>query len=1079
MQRTSVWLTACCVAVHGVLPAQERLANLARSARVSASSEYSDQYLGTFAVDGLIPELLSKDDTGRAWAVKGSEARGRGWFVLEWAEPVQVTEIIYYGRTSWLVEECWKDYEVRVDGDLEPRAKGRFDRNAGPQRIHIEPARLRRIRLDFLSSYGGPNPGAAEIEVYAESPPAEALPTLRTLPTNVALTATVTASSEFSQQYLGRFAVDGQIPDAFSRSDPGKAWAVKGVEAQDKATFALEWHEEPVTVAEVVYYGRTAVLIEECWKDYELYADDEPEPLAKGRFEFGSGAQRIALEPRELRQLRFEFLSSYGGPNPGAAEIQVFDQVTPPDWLARFQNGGWDQPEEAPELAKAVGDGGLGFERMLLIERHELKPSHVYTVYCEGFRAGGGLRILSPPTSDGQLTTVVESPEGQILDYDLSCDAREIVFSWRRSVKDSYHLYRVGVDGTGLTQLTDGAWHDYNACWLPDGGIAFLSTRHAEFALCFTTPSGALYRMDRDGGSVKRLSANYVNDFTPSVLGDGRILYSRWEYVDKPAIPIQSLWSIRPDGTGLSVFYGNRVLSPASFLEAQAIPGTTQILCTLTAHNGPIRGGVGLVDRRFGVNAQEAIRNLTPRVNIGRVDQGSGNHVRGAFENPYPIDCERFLVSGKGSIFVGDLAGRWALVKPRGESLGFYNPRPLRARPAPPVVAAGAKLAADGSAAAVYCVDVYRGLEPAVERGSVKQICVVQEVAKNLRTAVRGFGFQRPVISCGATYAAKRVLGYAPVEPDGSAYFAVPTGLPVYFEALDAAGRAVQRMRSFTHLQPGELQGCIGCHEPRLQTPPVKRIAAPRRLPSQLEPPEWGAENFDYCQVVQPVLDRHCVSCHSGVAPPKGVDLSGDKTDWFNVSYDVLTRGYVSWADTRNGRESNILKIQPGDWGSPASKLADLIVAGHPDDKGRPRTRVDSASQRRVLAWIDLNVPYYGTFEMANPKAEGGRRIYPRELDALLADVARRRCLSCHAKGVPSRGFVRITNPELNDFLVAPLAKSAGGRQSCGEAVFASRDDPDYRALLGLFAPAQRALAECPRMDMPDAKPAEANRRCM
>jgi hypothetical protein len=214
------------------------------------------------------------------------------------------------------------------------------------------------------------------------------------------------------------------------------------------------------------------------------------------------------------------------------------------------------------------------------------------------------------------------------------------------------------------------------------------------------------------------------------------------------------------------------------------------------------------------------------------------------------------------------------------------------------------------------------------------------------------------------------------------------------------------------------------------------------------------------------------------VTPPKGVDLTGGQTDWFNVSYDVLTRGYVSWIDTRNGQEANILQIAPNAWGSPASPLAKLILSGHPDENGNPRIQMDDASRRRIFAWIDLNVPYYGTYEMDNPEAEGGRRVYPPGLDDRLADVSRRRCASCHQNGLPSQGFVCISDPDLNDFLLAPLAKSAGGRESCGRAVFPDRNDPDYQALRQLFEPVRLQLAARPRMDMPGAKAAEVDRSC-
>ena len=135
--------------------------------------------------------------------------------------------------------------------------------------------------------------------------------------------------------------------------------------------------------------------------------------------------------------------------------------------------------------------------------------------------------------------------------------------------------------------------------------------------------------------------------------------------------------------------------------------------------------------------------------------------------------------------------------------------------------------------------------------------------------------------------------------------------------ALDAQGRAIQRMRTFTHLMPGEVQGCVGCHEHRNQTPGTSLGARTRGgLPRDLRPPEWGTGGFDYSRIVQPVLDKYCVSCHDAVDAPHGIDLTGDKTDFFNVSYDVLAREnqgdrgspFVNWIPTYNGQEWNILE---------------------------------------------------------------------------------------------------------------------------------------------------------------------------
>jgi hypothetical protein len=923
------------------------------------------------------------------------------------------------------------------------------------------------------------------------------------LPENLARQATITASSEYSAQYQARFVADGRIPAAGSCEDVGKAWCVQGNTHRNGAELTMAW-PQPVTVAEVVYYGRTAWFAEECWKGYEVYLDAAAAPTVKGELEMGHGPQRIKLPaPGQTRKLTLKFTSSYGGFNPGALEIQVFSVSPPEKALAKFHKleRGRQQVAEtiddSPELAAKLAAGQLGFDRLILIQRREINPTHVYTQHVEGFGPGGGLYVWSAGPPGGKLQQLVASPQGQILDCDLSYDAREILFSWKQSADDSYHLYTIHADGSGLQQLTAGEWHDYNGCFLPDGGIAFLSTRSARFAYCWRSPVGVLYRMDRDGRHVRRLSSSIVNDFTPSVRSDGRIIYSRWEYVDKPAIPIQSLWTINPDGTGLAVFYGNRVLSPATFMEARSIPGRRDVLCILTAHNGPSRGAIGLIDPAFGVNAQESITNLTAELNIGRVDQGNGNHVQGPYENPYPLDSQHFVVSKKGTVIVRNYPGdQQATVIVARDGMGFYAPTPLRSRPRPPVIPSTLpeKTGEDGWAT-VFVQDIYNGLEPYVRRGEVKQICVVQEMKKSIRVPVelRAFDFQFPVISCGATYASKTVWGYAPVSEDGSACFRVPTGVPLYFMALDAEGRAVQRMRSFTHFMPGEVQGCIGCHENRNHTSQPRRTDNLRLQPLPLQEPEWGGPvGFDYSRIVQPVWDQYCIKCHSGPTPPKKVDLSGDKTDYFNVSYEWLARGrrgdsfiswdspYVNWIPTYNGHEANILQVAPKTWGSPRSKVADMILAGHPDQDGRPRYQMDEASRRRVFAWIDLNVPYYGTSEAALPDRQGCRRLLPENLDKTLADVTKRRCAECHKNGqVPRQIWVRVTNPQANSFLTAPLAKSAGGTEACGRAVFADARDPDYQAILKTFEPIAKLIQETPRDDMPGSKPSPAcNRSC-
>lgn len=921
-------------------------------------------------------------------------------------------------------------------------------------------------------------------------------------PVNLAPLARVTASGRFNEAYDAQHVADGKIPGAGSQADVGAAWCLPQAQSA-KASLTFEW-PSPVTVAEVVYYGRTAWLWNENFRRVQLsLADDGTAPLVDAALKAGHGPQRIKLpEPVQTTTLILRFPLADNGPNPGASEIQVYDRSPAEALFGQFSPPPPVAPTtpvslvpDSPELAAKLTAGALGFDRLLVIQRRPITPTHVYTYHCEGLQPGGGLFVLE--LASGAVRRLVDASDGVILDADLSFDGREVVFSWMRDMQ-RFQVYRIGLDGSGLRPLTDGDSYNFNACWLPGGGIAFLSTRRSAYAYCWSSPAGILHRMNADGSGVRQLSANYLNDFTPSVLNDGRLIYSRWEYVDRPAIPIQSLWTINPDGTGLRVYFGNRVLSPATFMEPRAIPGSENILCLLTAHNGPCHGAVGIIDRRLGVNAQAAIRNLTPEVNIGAVEQGDGNFVRGPYESAFPVDDRYFLVSHNGTLLLRDYAGtEQAVALDRAnEPLGWFNPLPVRPRPLPPQVPGGlAERPPEGAWATVYVQDVYQGLEPDIARGEITEIRVVQEVAKPVSVDPnrRLFGFQFPVVSCGATYAPKKIWGSAKVAADGSANFRVPANVPVYFMALDAEGRAVQRMRSFTHFQPGEIQGCVGCHEDRRQTQSREaRPLALQRPPQDLAAPEWGVKGLSYLEVVQPVLDRHCVECHNAREHPHDVDLSRDRTDIFNVSYEILARRntpaedahvggarmpgfqnpYTSWIPTYNGTEENILEIRPRAWGSPASKLAALIRSGHPDADGQPRVKLDPAERRRIYAWIDCNVPYYPTSASHDLTIPGCRQIYPAQLDSTLAEVGQRRCAGCHAEGkVPRTFYTRIENPQDNPFLLAPLAKSAGGTERCGQATFASTDDPDYQAILHTFEPALQTLQARPRLDVVPVDP--------
>ncbi len=955
---------------------------------------------------------------------------------------------------------------------------------------------------------------------------------------NLACSAHVSASSQYSEAFAPQMASRGNLPSEFQTSDGD--WAVS---ATQDGWYELQW-DEPVEVAQILYYARTTSPLLEVFKDFSVYIDGSADPVVRGILEHRRGAQRITIPRQHVGRLRIVFHSSYpDAPNPGAAEIAIFSRPITDEELVALSLPREEKTPQALTMHQNLINGAYGFQQILLVHRRPLEISHVYVYHVEGYRPGGGLYLFTPDEAGGELKCIFDAGEGMITTADLSYDGREIVFAMRRGghiasspvnhVEDishypdeasNYHIFRINIDGSGLEQLTHGSQNNIDPCWLPDGGIGFMSDRKPAYAYCWVTTSPVLYRMQRDGSGQRRLSANYLMDFTPSVLHNGRIIYTRWEYVDRPACPIQSLWTINPDGTGLAGFYGNRVLSPGTFMDAQPIPGTNRVIATATNHNGPCRGAIVAIDPTKGANAPEAVRNLTPEIDIYAHRVGGGPYgngmldcgIYGAYEKPLAIDADHYLVSKGGVVQIRDFDGNAvSLLGPR-DGMGFYSPQPVRAETPPPVVSGNpmdgdAELPEDGSVsgnwATVILQDVYSGLEPDVKRGEIKQIAVVQEVEKSTHSpftnrscegaesyVVPVFGYQFPLVSCGATYAPKKLWGVADVDEQGRAVFRVPSEVPIYFLALDGEGRAIQRMRTFTHLMPGEVQGCVGCHADRNSVVPTFSSHATAQLAAQpLQTPAWGVKGFSYPEVVQGVWDRHCVECHNEREQAGGVDLTGDTTDFFNVSYDVLCRTgtqgeqnwmahgspsgsdydavrgmspYVEWIWTINGAETNILEIQPRRWGSPASRLAEIIRSGHPDEQGQARVSVPDEDRRRVYLWMDLNIPYYGTSSSTHQAQLGSRRMIPENLDAALADVAARRCAECHASGVPRKFYTRVVAPEKNSFLLAPLAQSAGGTEKCGPGVFQSTADPDYQKILQTFAPIQQLLQQLPREDM-------------
>ncbi|MFH1269420.1 MAG: hypothetical protein ABIK89_27155, partial [Planctomycetota bacterium] len=502
------------------------------------------------------------------------------------------------------------------------------------------------------------------------------------------------------------------------------------------------------------------------------------------------------------------------------------------------------------------------------------------------FAFGEGARLCRLNLRTGRLKVLLDDPIGGMRDPNVHYEGNKVLFSYRRGGTETYHLYEIDVDGSNLRQLTAGPDNDIEPIYLPDGGILFCSSRCHRFVPCWRTQVAVLYRCDGDGKNVRMVSNNAEQENTPWMLPDGRVLFMRWEYVDRNQVTFHHLWTANSDGTGVMVYFGNQdPLDRAALLDAKPIPGTRKVVVSFSPGHGRAEhlGYISLIDPSRGPDASEMLRHLSKRL----------------LRDPYPLAENLFLVADDKALYLMDDRGTVEpIFTPGADDCGLpaHEPRPLRPRRREPVRPNRAEIEED--VGYLLLADIYQGRNMVgVRRGEIKKLLVLEQLPKPANFS----GGQEP-LTIGGTFTLERVLGTVPVEPDGSAYFEAPAVRSVFFVALDSNDMAVKRMQSFVTVQPGETTGCVGCHERRTRSPRLRNmptLQAAARRPSRIKLFCDMPDVLDFSRDIQPILDRHCVECHNADRFDGGVDLSGDMTPLYTTSYwTMFTHALVS--DGRN-----------------------------------------------------------------------------------------------------------------------------------------------------------------------------------
>ena len=772
---------------------------------------------------------------------------------------------------------------------------------------------------------------------------------------------------------------------------------------------------------------------------------------------------------------------------------------------------------------------------LLFVKRHSYRGIHIYDTFYKWPPGGGGIYVLENPSArraEWKVRAVIDesSPnslgKGVYTHPELSWDARKLLFCYKGTPAGSTMIYEIGVDGKNLRKISDptaqlscykgrhGGLHDLSPSYLPDGRIVFVSTRPAGLVPCANSGVSILHVMNADGSDMRPISVNAETEFDPAVLPDGRLIFGRWEYVDKNALTIQSLWSMYPDGTKETAVYANNMVFPEATLDPRPVPGSRLIAITLSKHNATPRGTIAYLDPFVGKNDPKALFNFEDPANPTR---DTGNSCE-----PYPLDSNTVIFSGRSGSHRRNVIEMMNRKRERITVLSdpkicLHAPMLVKPRPVPRLTP---DLTDQSKTSGTFSVqDVYQGLV-GIKRGEAKWLRVIEETSRVSATPGSRNPYNQTFLVSGAlAFATKIYLGMVPINDDGSIYFEAPAGRALYFQVLDKDKRLIQSMRTFIQAAPGVTRACVGCHEKKSNAPGAPLKVSREALasgPSKLKGESWGTGYMDYPSLVQPVWDRNCVSCHGGEKGIEGrLDLSGGWTEHFNISYENLADRretqliayLIDGIDCMNGTAYWSCQLfKPRSHGSATAPLAKAIMSGH---EGRIK-KMTETERDLVMAWIDSNGLYYGSWDYtSHGYALGAARSVRGQLAGVMQKAG---CGKCHDRYMANDWF-NLREPEFSRILRAPLAKGDKGyglaicrnhemdpkrnrirllRSGYAHAVrpltsfakqpvppirkggtpqptFASTDDPNYQAMLAIIRQGRRDALVRPRVDMPGA----------
>jgi len=444
------------------------------------------------------------------------------------------------------------------------------------------------------------------------------------------------------------------------------------------------------------------------------------------------------------------------------------------------------------------------------------RQTYVVTDSGPAYRPGRNLYVLRPPRPNGTVTPLTKFRDGYVAEHEVSWDGTHVLFCRRGQDDPWWHVWRINVDGTGLKQLTFGPYHHTGPVYLPDGRIVLSTSRSGIRDEYHGYPCTALWVMNADGSDLHPIATNIGRDNEPAVLGDGRIVFSRLEVFYSRNKTELTLHAMHPDGTKDMVLYGperrqfwrNLDHGPRSPADGQEAPLTHRVLRMTQPQ--PMADG-----RHVIVVTQGGLALIGTRRNTEEIVTPD-NKTR-SYTTPFPLPDGTVLCAStlktpdRKQVDLGlyrfDPASKRLDLIYNDPAAADFEPRPIMPRPRPVVQAEKAQRHAYTGRFVCTSVFATQDEDVAVRGRLVRLIEGVPRPARH-STHTNPWEVWK---NHGGTFA--RVLGTAPLAPDGSFYVEAPADRLMHFQVLDSDRRVVGNQKIWIYPRPGELKSCVGCHE--------------------------------------------------------------------------------------------------------------------------------------------------------------------------------------------------------------------------------------------------------------------------